>query len=213
MVKTNIDVKVHFKAKNAEVEEFELVMNTWRACMLFFEREMRKLNSKGKLSQDTLAKISKKLDFTDLLRLSFLSIKGNERMRLVKLDEVAEAIQKVQNFTHGQVAQEPVPKRAYQVKEKYSPQPTITEQPISPIPANPVPQVHQQEISSLLAQSEENLVFNESNYDSVAQFSKPDINSHASVLQRNTASAVIELRKMMYDNLQKIRNTLAQENE
>ena len=86
MVKTNIDVKVHFKGKGVEVEEYELIMNSWRACMLFFERELRKLNNKGKISNETLKKIANKLDFTELLRLSFLSIKDNERMRLVKLD-------------------------------------------------------------------------------------------------------------------------------
>jgi hypothetical protein len=213
MVKTNIDVKVHFKAKNVDIEEYELIMNTWRACMLFFERELRKLNDKGKLSTDTLRKISKNLDFTELLRLSFLSIKNEDRMRLVKLDEVAEAIQRVQKLFNTQAT--PVTR----VPPQTTTQEKIFAQPMQQEPeiAHAIPQEQQyakrEETTPLITQSKTNLDFNDPDYDSVKEFDKPDINVHTNILQRNTASAVVELRKMMYENLQKIRNTLAQENK
>ena len=49
MVKTAINIKTHIKVKNIEVEEYEKIMNVWRACMLFFEREIRKLHDKEEL--------------------------------------------------------------------------------------------------------------------------------------------------------------------
>ena len=99
MVKTTINIKTRMKVKNIEIEEYEKIMDVWRACMLFFEREIRKLHDKGEISDDSLRKVAKNIDFTELLRMTFLSINNQDRMRLVKLKEVAEAIQRVQQLS------------------------------------------------------------------------------------------------------------------
>lgn len=211
MVKTNINLKVRIKVKNVEVNEYELIMNTWRACMLFFERELRILNDKQKLSKETLLKISHNIDFTELLRTNFLSISDHNRMRLVKLDEVADAIQRIQN-----------PNIVYQSEK------------LQVIEKENLNYVMNQEKESLdLDQSElePEISIRIPNTDSNLEKKKNidefkvekmqlnelrmpniDANEHSKILQRNTASAVVELRKMMYSNLQKIRNTLKEEN-
>ena len=46
MVKTAININTQVKVKNIELEEYEKIMDVWRACMLFFEREVRKLHDR-----------------------------------------------------------------------------------------------------------------------------------------------------------------------
>lgn len=201
MVKTSININTQVKAKNIEVEEYEKIMDVWRACMLFFEREIRRLHDRKEISTPTLRKLADRMDFTELLRMTFLSIQDDERMRLVKLKEVAEAIQRVQQLEEHEVyeySNEPVPEAIgtqetyvdYQQQTGFS---NVNQEPIQN-EANP--------ISSILEQ-----------HDQLNEQTKPEINvkDHLRVLQRNTASSVIELRKMMYQNIQKIKQTLSEE--
>ena len=200
MVKTTININTKVKVKDIEIEEYEKIMNVWRACMLFFEREIRKLHDRTELTTETLQKVAKNIDFTELLRTNFLSIPDQERMRLVKLKEVAEAIQKVQQLSEHEI-QEIQTNQPYQypVSDSYQ-----TEfqgdnyQATPPEPSEPVINP----ISSILKQENQ-----------LGDQNRPEINvkDHLKVLQRNTASSVIELRKMMYQNIQKIRQTLFDE--
>ncbi len=201
MVKTTININTKIKVKNIEVEEYEKIMNVWRACMLFFEREIRKLHDRDEISAPTLRKVADNIDFTELLRMTFLSIQDDERMRLVKLKEVAEAIQRVQQLSAQELQELNVDQATSDItiQENYpefqqSEQITTIEQQNVMSEVNP--------ISSILRQN-----------DQMPEQEKPDINvkDHLKVLQRNTASSVIELRKMMYQNIQKIRQTLLEE--
>ena len=201
MVKTTININTKIKVKNIEVEEYEKIMNVWRACMLFFEREIRKLHDRDEISTPTLRKVADNIDFTELLRMTFLSIQDDERMRLVKLKEVAEAIQRVQQLSAQELQELNVDQATSDItiQENYpefqqSEQITTIEQQNVMSEVNP--------ISSILQQN-----------DQMPEQEKPDINvkDHLKVLQRNTASSVIELRKMMYQNIQKIRQTLLEE--
>lgn len=201
MVKTAINIKTHIKVKNIEVEEYEMIMNVWRACMLFFEREIRKLNDKGELSMETLQKVAGNIDFTELLRMNFLSIKDTDRMRLVKLTEVAEAIQKVQNLSTPQMQE--------YVSEEYISEPMASsEESIY----SSIGDYNYQEDQSQIAEINpiRSILTQEPPSE---EMDRPEIRAkdHLKVLQRNTASSVIELRKMMYQNIQKIRQALSDE--
>ena len=57
MVKTTININTKVKVKDIEIEEYEKIMNVWRACMLFFEREIRKLHDRTELTTETLQQI------------------------------------------------------------------------------------------------------------------------------------------------------------
>ena len=201
MVKTAININTQVKVKNIELEEYEKIMDVWRACMLFFEREIRRLHDREEISTPTLRKLADHMDFTELLRMTFLSIQDDQRMRLVKLKEVAEAIQRVQQVSepeYYEYSNEPTPE-SYTTQEAY----VDYQQQAGFSTVNPEPiQNEVNPISSILAQ---NAQLNEK--------TKPEINvkDHLKVLQRNTASSVIELRKMMYQNIQKIRQSLSED--
>ena len=199
MVKTTIDINTKVKVKNIEVEEYEKIMNVWRACMLFFEREIRKMHDKEELSTETLQKVANNVDFTELLRMNFLSIKDQERMRLVKLTEVAEAIQRVQQVSNQQII-EPTPddQSVYVTKEDFISEYSTTQE------------LDNQEYPSILTNSLKSILNKEI---PIEDNSRPEIHTkdHLKVLQRNTASSVVELRKMMYLNIQKIRQALSDE--
>jgi hypothetical protein len=200
MVKTTINIRTNIKAKNIEIEEYELVMNVWRASMLFFEREIRKLHDKERISTSTLEKLAEKIDFTELLRMTFLSIKDSDRMRLVKLAEVAEAIQRVQQIPQPKLhdvietnehfieENEPIIFPEQEVQFNFNDQGTqeLFENSIKSILNQPIPDENQNALEI-------------------------KAKDHLNVLQRNTASSVIELRKMMYMNIQKIRQTLSED--
>ena len=200
MVKTAIDINTKIKVKNIEVEEYEKIMNVWRACMLFFEREIRKLNDRNELTPETLKKVSSNIDFTELLRMNFLSIKDLDRMRLVKLTEVAEAIQKVQQMSLQQYEE------------------TIGE-PYSNSFASDVVVPEYESINNVSPSAETfapdtNPISNILNQDQSSENELPNeirAKDHLKILQRNTASSVVELRKLMYQNIQKIRQTLTDE--
>ena len=201
MVKTAINIKTHIKAKNIEVEEYEKIMNVWRACMLFFERELRKLHDKEELTTETLQKVADKIDFTELLRMNFLSIKDSERMRLVKLTEVAEAIQKVQSLSNQQIQDMAMEESYIQptTSVDYSEYQTLAGS--QEFEQNPQLDV-ENPIKSILSQNIQN---DEDNRPEIR------VKDHLRVLQRNTASSVVELRKMMFQNIQKIRQALSDE--
>ena len=201
MVKTTINIKTRMKVKNIEIEEYEKIMDVWRACMLFFEREVRKLHDKGEISDDSLRKVAHNIDFTELLRMTFLSINDQDRMRLVKLKEVAEAIQRVQQLSKHELQEfdyESSSAYAYNKQtisdyQQYNTGSNIPEQ-------EQIEQINP--ISSILHQDNQ-----------IGEISRPEINvkEHLNILQRNTASSVVELRKLMYQNIQKIRQTLTDE--
>ncbi len=201
MVKTIVNINTRIKVKNIEVDEYEKIMNVWRACMLFFEREIRKLHDREELSTETLRKVADNIDFTELLRMTFLSIPDQERMRLVKLKEVAEAIQRVQQLSSLEL---------HEISSEQSQSETI--------PADYIPEYQQSiELSELSQQQGDQLINPASSIlqqsDQFEYQERPQINvkDHLKILQRNTASSVIELRKMMYQNIQKIRQTLSDE--
>lgn len=201
MVKTTININTRIKVKNIEIDEYERILNVWRACMLFFEREIRKLHDREEITTETLRKVADNIDFTELLRMNFVSIPDQERMRLVKLSEVAEAIQRVQQLSSQEIEQinsEATPSQ--NLYDEYNPE-------------------YQQsiELSELHQQNNEQVINPASSIlqqaDKGSNLERPQINvkEHLNVLQRNTASSVIELRKMMYQNIQKIRQTLSDE--
>ena len=199
MVKTAIDINTKIKVKNIEVEEYEKIMNVWRACMLFFEREIRKLNDRNELTSETLKKLSSNIDFTELLRMNFLSIKDPDRMRLVKLTEVAEAIQKVQQMSVQQY-------------EETSGEPYSNFASDAGVPA--YENINNVSTSAETLTSDTNPISNILNQNQSNENELPnEIRSkdHLKILQRNTASSVVELRKLMYQNIQKIRQTLSDE--
>ena len=200
MVKTAININTKVKVKDIEIEEYEKIMNVWRACMLFFEREIRKLHDRNDLSTETLQKVAKNIDFTELLRMTFISIPDQDRMRLVKLKEVAEAIQKVQQLSEYEIQefQSDVP-YPYSTTDNYQAEFQEYDYTGAPQESNE-PVINP--ISSILQQD-----------NNIADQSRPEINvkDHLKVLQRNTSTSVIELRKMMFQNIQKIRQTLSDE--
>ena len=202
MVKTSIDIKTKLKAKNIEAEEYEKIMNVWRACMLFFEREIRKLNDRSEISSETLRKIVNHIDFTDLLRMNFLSIKDQDRMRIVKLSEVAEAIQKVQQMYLQQSSD--IEGEAYQVGSmnefSYPEYENIDQSTNNSENYNIQGEINP--ISNILNQEVPN------DNEKVPEIHAKD---HLQILQRNTASSVVELRRLMYQNIQKIREALSDE--
>lgn len=234
-----LDLKVRVKVKKVDPFEWDLVMNVWRSCMLFFERELRKLSDNGKLSKQTLYKIADGYDFTDLLRMRFRTFSDDERMRLVKLEEVSEALQRVRGLSELQEQPQsqqqdllnaviesstPLSLQSQQSPEYESTMRTYTEeQPsfaISPggsgfAPQQPPAQPQPAQFLDQTAPRNEDIP---SQGTPSPIPTRPEINvtdppevsvqEHLDLLEKNTASAVIELRRMMYTNLQKLKKQL-----
>lgn len=241
-----LDLKVRVKVKKVDPFEWDLVMNVWRSCMLFFERELRKLSDNGKLSKLTLYKIADGYDFTDLLRMRFRTLSDDERMRLVKLEEVSEALQRVRGLSELQeqpqsqqqellnaVIESPTPlplqsqqspgltshSTSYEstMRSYTEEQPSFT---ISPggsgfTPQQPPAQPQPTQFLDQTAPRNEDIP---SQGTPSPVPTRPEINvtdppevsvqEHLDLLEKNTASAVIELRRMMYTNLQKLKKQL-----
>ncbi|MHA2366065.1 MAG: hypothetical protein ACXAC7_19050 [Candidatus Hodarchaeales archaeon] len=244
-----IDLKVRVRVSKVDLHEWDLVMNIWRACMLFFERELRKLADNGMLSRDTLHRIADKYDFSDLLRLSFRTLPDSERTRLVKLEEVSDAIQRVRDIPDlrsqqpelidsvvefPESSQQQAPDTYQPVKEPFPPEsyPTSTQpslfsgfQEESDFGRQPsfassrgiqqdpfaAPPPAQPEIDFRIQQPvEQPMPAPEQPTIPSATDLQPNITvqDHLDQLQKNTASAVVELRRMMYNNLQKLKREL-----
>ncbi|OLS23545.1 MAG: hypothetical protein HeimC3_24510 [Candidatus Heimdallarchaeota archaeon LC_3] len=188
--KHNINEKVVIKAKNIPTMEYEAIMDVYRASMLFFEKEMRKLRDRKAIRGETLKSITKKLDFSDLTHLQFSTL---EPIKLVKMTQVKQVIQEFAPLQ--QPFQSPVP--------------------LSPPSANqPLPPT---KISFSSAPPPTNMPYQspspeEQEMSSDTQLPKPIIeesNKHilpsTQLSAKDTATAVMELRKLMIENLKKFK--------
>ncbi len=237
--KLKIELKVRVKVKNVDPFEYDLVMDVWRACMLFFERELRKMSDNGNLSKKTLYKIADGYDFTDLLRLNFETIRDDKRTRLVKLDEVSEAFQRVRNLPELLPHQQDIVNAVVEPPIDIPQTGTIPDQYRNESIRQNVEQTAKFQLPSNQPQSREQLQIQTYNTNPNLQNQSetqpriiqdpssnqatsdkrklpselqepPDISvqEHLDILEKNTATAVVELRRMMYNNLQKLKERL-----
>ena len=210
MGNSNLDLKVRVKVKKLDKIEYDAVMNVWRACMLFFERELRKMNDRGKLSTNTLRKIANNIDFTELVRLNLNSIPESDRMKLVKLDEVSEALQRMQNLPRLKPEQQTYV-NSYASQNQQLKAYTQYEKPRE-VPTNKFSDysLSDSNISPPDQQIKQSIQKNETEIHDVDQDQKKEdtLQEHLKLLQKDTATAVVELRRMMYENLQRLRQSL-----
>ena len=188
MEKFNIDEKVIIKAKNLPKTEYEAIMDVYRASMLFFEKEMRKLNDRDAISSETLKSVTKKLDFSELPHLQFSTL---EPIKLVKMTQVQQVIQEFAPQTQyfqtpatQQIADQPIPP----TKISFS-----SGTPSAPIGYQPPPNKEQ---TTYQQNSLPQPIIGESN---------KQIMPTTPLSAKDTATAVMELRKLMIENLKKFK--------
>ena len=180
--KFNINEKVAIKAKNLPKIEYEAVMDAYRASMLFFEKELRKLRDRKTISTETLKSIAKHIDLSELIHLKFSTL---EPMKLVKMSDVQRVVQEFNQSTHSpQIPQGPI---------RQNPPPTT----IAFTSAPQQPQYDQQQ---------------DIQPPTIGQTSPlPQPISEKTILPtqplsaKDTATAVMELRKLMIENLKKFK--------
>jgi hypothetical protein len=188
--KYNINEKVTLKTKNIPKTEYEAVLDAFRASMLFFEKELRKLRDRRAIDDETLRMITKKLDLSELTRLKFTTL---EPMKLVKMIDVKRVVQEFSQqmgSTSSQTVPEP-PKLSSQ------PPPTnisfsSTRTPIKPIEQDPYIQKQPSGPPQTLG------------FDSVEEPPRNILPSQP-MSAKDTATAVAELRKLMIENLKKFK--------
>ena len=157
---------VKIKANTQNNIEYEAILNIWRASLLFFEKELRKLKDRRTIGEGTFKELIENFDFTELSRMKFTT---TEPVKVVKIEDVTRVVREISDDSLvEQVASRPigaVPSFPFPPEEKHS------------IPAS------QDAKSKMLDDSPQK----------------------ADAPKRDTASAVLELRKLMLENLKRFK--------
>lgn len=188
--KYTINEKITLKAKNISKTEYEAIMDAFRASMLFFEKELRKIKDRRTISDETLKAITKKLDLSELTRLKFSTL---ETMKLVKMTDVKRVVQEFSlssNQSSNQTSPEPPRLNTQAPPETMSYIPSqATVQPFDM--ANPI--LKQPSVAPKTP-----------GFSSVEEPPRNLLTSQP-MSAKDTATAVAELRKLMIENLKRFK--------
>lgn len=236
--KKNLNQKVKLTAKNLSNIEYEGIMNVWRASMLFFEKELRKLSDKKVVGEKTFRQLVKNIDFSELSRTKFDTI--SEPMKVVKMEDVNRVMGEM---AQGRLGSGEIPVDPLKLGRSSSRPPLNAD--YSPFKSSPTPFPEPSTSASLFSGSTRSNVPNMQT--SSNSFSEPKISpippptnipnppstfsslpnmpvdqnvspalssspqntltpeDHRTMLAKDTATAVMELRKLMLANLQKFK--------
>jgi hypothetical protein len=188
--KCNINEKVILKTKNISKTEYEAILDAFRASMLFFEKELRKIRDRRSISDETLKAITKRLDLSELTRLKFSTL---EPMKLVKMTDVKRVVQ--------EFSQPPAQNLAQTVPEppKLSSQPPPETVPYSPTQSSVQPY---NQASSV--QNQPSVISKTPGFSSVEEPQR-NLLTNQPMSAKDTATAVAELRKLMIENLKRFK--------
>jgi hypothetical protein len=188
--KYSINEKVVLKTKNISKIEYEAIMDAFRASMLFFEKELRKIKDRRTISDNTLKNITKKLDLSELTRLKFSTL---ESMKLVKMTDVKRV---VQEFSQ----QSPQP------SSQTSPEPPKlgSQPPPSTVSYTPTQTNVKSYNQVQSAQTQLPNVPQTPGFNSIQEPQKNLLTSQP-MSAKDTATAVAELRKLMIENLKRFK--------
>ena len=237
--KKNINEKVKLSAKNLSNIEYEGIMNVWRASMLFFEKELRKLSDKKVVGEKTFRQLVKNIDFTELSRIKFDTI--SEPMKVVKMEDVNRVMGEMAQgrLDTGEIPIDPlklgrpssrptISSDLDRLKSSLSSFPVSSTTPPPPVSSSIRPLASTISSASNLPSSQPtipSIPINTAATPTIPSAAKSDTHSeqnsnlssplnvssnltpedHRTMLAKDTATAVMELRKMMLANLQKFK--------